>query len=142
MTDQIEKSDEFIPEVRVFDLSGLRSYSVRALVANSVLELSGLHSDYCRLECNNPVPVVSGKRNVGYATVFTDDGQRIVADVYLHRDCPERLDLENGERKLVVKPGTGADLVREGLVLTIYRLDLLEVQNPGPKDAVLGEPVL
>jgi hypothetical protein len=84
------------------------------------------------------VPVeVAGKaprRVIGHANVYQCEKQ-ILADLYLIRDCPERLDIETKTRKLYANFGYRLD------PFVIVHIFLTPVQPPWDPPP-LGEPIL
>lgn len=76
---------------RVFDLSEVETYHCQAVLAFRDQFTPGI--DFL---ASNPVPVLSSDgTRLGYAHIHQDT-TRALAQIFLRRDCPERLDIENG----------------------------------------------
>lgn len=74
---------------KVLDLQEVSTFSVRGILAYG----DTVGGDY-PLTVLNPVPVFSASGlPIGHASVFTD-GRRLVADFFIDRASPERLDIE------------------------------------------------
>lgn len=137
---------------RVLDLSAVESYKAKVVLAYLEPE-EGAEIQFdpaCVFEVYNPVKVATdemGEDVIGHANVYTD-GKRLLADLFLTRDCPQRLDIETGAKKLypvtsfeLLASCGGADgptIATKLQVILIYLSDYA----PDTKIGAVGEPVL
>lgn len=90
---------------KVIDLNESETFKVSTVLALLDRKTGFLPNmvDDPAFEVTNPVPVYSypAPKPIGFAMVTHDaDRKRIIADLFLSKSCPERLDIETRSRKL------------------------------------------
>lgn len=72
---------------KVLDLTDVEAFECHGKVVSRYIQTPAI-------EVVNPLPVFGGKDRIGFATV---DPETRDAVIFLVKQCPERLDIENGE---------------------------------------------
>lgn len=138
----------------------LRMATVVNLSENSTLKLPAVLAEIdpnedseirfmpgCEFQVYNPVQIFSSDSYevIGNAVVHTD-GKRLLADLFIRRDCPQRLDLEAKVRKFWCASGfeiIEAEVRDEVTYVSKCAVVELRLQEREVKNLpALGEPIL
>lgn len=142
--------DNELKMAQVFDLSKLTSLSVKAVLAltDNVPDSDVKFSLDCTFMVYNPVRVVAdedGDDVIGHAVVYAEKN-RLMADLFIVRDCPQRLDIEARSKKFYAVPQFEIMEGEGDSPLTIRKCfcHFIKVQEEMVDDRIppIGEPVL
>jgi hypothetical protein len=92
-------------EVRTFD-----RHDVEVMILDSRPDWQGESFEGCQIEVVNPVPVTRDFDRdavIGWATI-SQEGNRLVASIFIRYDCPERLLIETGAK---MYPAIGGNIL-------------------------------
>lgn len=130
---------------RVLDLSTVQTCKFPVVLAYRDFTYQGNRwfDDGTQFLAANPIQVVSsdGTRNIGYAVV-TQDERRCLARVFLRRDCPERLDIENGTPIWPVASFRLLAEYPEQRMVQILRISLSNARPIDDRITPCGKPIL
>ena len=123
------------PISQTIDLSKTQIFHVRAQL-DTIYEPERAGQ---KLEWMNPVPVYglhyrSREDRLGFA-MMSVEGNRVLVDLFLRRDCPERFDIETGQRRYWIRPEM---VLRSGFVPALLLMDVNQEKN----SPAVGDPVL
>lgn len=108
---------------RVLDLEEVRSYRCQG-----PLHVALPRGSFTFMT-KNPVPVIDdGGRRLGFACLFLDGGGVVDADIFLTRESPERLDLEQGLRLYCLVPSDVAVTFSKGSGLSLSPTQEIDVR--------------
>jgi len=118
---------------------------------------TGVYNIMVEPRYENPVPVYSGEKKIGFATVTTEGdplgtNRRLVAEIAIDYSTEERLLVEIGEERLYARyfgrlgvPGTAFFDLQEPLKVTLLTIDGIVLTDTKPFDErlkALGKPTL
>jgi hypothetical protein len=144
--DQLSIVDGELKMAQVLDLGAGKALKVRGILAflEAAPEAEYQFAPDCKFEVYNPIKVTSdeeGEDVIGHANVYTD-GKRLLADMFITRECPQRLDIENKKNLFPVTSfellETEGDVFKRLLVRHVY----LSSVNPDERLPAIGEVVL
>ena len=93
-----EPFDKLGPAVgKVMDLSETQTFKTKRQVVYKRDTQCCEECTTCILSYANPVDVCNDEGDrIGFATISADNDNEIMAELFIQRDCPERLDIELG----------------------------------------------
>jgi hypothetical protein len=139
-----ENGHILLPTGRELDLSKVQTYKVRVLL----LDFNNLPDHIqpgLNYVVNNPVPVLGYQSNdrdreIGSATVIIEK-DRILADLFIQMDCPERLDIEQKQFRLW--PNTWFSSVFNDLNdIVETRINAIQPTRTPNNDPPIGDAIL
>lgn len=144
--DQLSIVEGELKMAKVLDLGAGKALKVRGVLAliDAAPQAEYQFASDCTFEVYNPIKVTSdeeGEDVIGHANVYTD-GKRLLADMFITRECPQRLDIENKKNLFPVTSfeliETEGDVFQRLLVRHVY----LSSVNPDERLPAIGEVVL
>lgn len=149
--EQLAIVDNELKMATVLDLSKADSYKAKVVLAHLEPEPGAeiVFDPNCVFEAYNPVKITTDENGddvIGHAHVYTD-GKRLLADLFIVSDCPQRLDIETGKK---LYPVTSFELLEShggntGPTIASrvsVRLIFLSDYAPDTRIGAVGEPVL
>lgn len=144
--DQLSIVEGELKMAKVLDLGAGKALKVRGVLAllDAAPQAEYQFAPDCTFEVYNPIKVSSdeeGEDVIGHANVHTD-GKRLLADMFITRECPQRLDIENKKNLFPVTSfellETEGDVFRRLLVRHVY----LSSVSPDERLPAIGTVVL